>query len=89
MFEVWKSIIPSDKINSSLDQWVWVSLPKFLCWTIWLERNKSIFKELAPSSGRATIKVQCLLCESISMLGINATDREEMDQSSCPSRSCC
>ena len=43
----------------------WLTLPKFIFWLIWNERNQQIFKEKAHSPEQIASKTQALMGETI------------------------
>eukprot|EP01018_Ginkgo_biloba_P034295 Gb_38927 [translate_table: standard] len=57
-----------------------LAFPKFLLWSLWLERNEGIFNNLKPSLERVLARAKKLTCESISILNFKeerARSKEE------------
>jgi len=50
---------------------IWMAIPKFTCWKIWLARNQSIFLDARPTPIQTTRKAKGLLLEAISSSGLN------------------
>ena len=52
LFSSWDLVFPGplqQKLGLNLN---WLSLPKFIIWKIWLERNQHIFKGIAQSTAQ-------------------------------------
>ena len=45
LFSCWISLSPFSLSKKFLLKTIWMWIPKFLCWKIWLERNNRVFKE--------------------------------------------
>jgi len=43
LYSAWGSIFPEPLKRDSWFKLCWLTLPKFICWKIWLERNAHIF----------------------------------------------
>ena len=43
--------------------WMWI--PKFVCWKIWLERNNRVFKETSKLPIQVAIKAKIMLAEAL------------------------
>ena len=45
LFQIWMSLFPGSLRKKPTLSRLWASLPKNLCWQLWLARNRAIFKE--------------------------------------------
>jgi len=43
MFTSWKENYPHQIANKSIWNKVWTTVPKYICWKIWLAWNEAIF----------------------------------------------
>jgi ribonuclease HI len=65
LFNCWLSLTPFDLTKKNLLKTIWMWIPKFTCWKIWLERNNRIFKEEKRLPAQVAIKVQTMISEAI------------------------
>jgi ribonuclease HI len=65
LFNRWLSLTPFDLAKKNLLKTIWMWIPKFTCWKIWLERNNRIFKEEKRLPAQVAIKVQIMISEAI------------------------
>jgi ribonuclease HI len=45
---------------------IWISIPKYVCWKLWLARNKQIFNNKASTPSMVAAKAKGLLLETLS-----------------------
>jgi ribonuclease HI len=67
LFNCWLSLSPFDLTKKNLLKTVWMWIPKFICWKIWLERNNRIFNEERRLPAQVAIKVKTMISEAISV----------------------
>jgi len=61
----WKSLSPFDLHKKHLLTTVWMWLPKFISWKIWLERNNRVFNEVCRLPSQVAIQARTLIVEAI------------------------
>ena len=64
LFASWNSIYPQSIPPKSFWRKVWIALPKFVCWQLWLARNQQIFKEIQQTPIQVAAKAKSLLMEA-------------------------
>jgi ribonuclease HI len=60
----WRSLCPFQVGKKSQLNILWSTLPKFILWKIWLERNNRLFREITCSSAQVASKIKSLFGES-------------------------
>jgi len=65
LFNIWMSLSPFDLKKKHQLKTIWMWIPKFVCWKLWLERNNRIFKEEKRMPQQIAIKVQVMISEAI------------------------
>ena len=65
LFARWMSRYPGILSNSHEWRKIWQSIPKFLWWKIWLERNELIFNSKAMKPEIVATKATALLLEVV------------------------
>lgn len=66
LFSTWKDHYSSNITNKSLWARVWITIPKFVCWKLWLARNENIFNNITWTPSIVAAKSKCLLIETLS-----------------------
>lgn len=66
VFTSWKRRYPSSLNGKQGRKKIWLALPKFTCWKIWIARNQCIFQDVRPTPIQTTGKAKGLLMEAIS-----------------------
>jgi hypothetical protein len=61
----WQSLSPFDLHKKHLLKTVWMWLPKFISWKIWLERNNRVFNEVCRLPSQVAIQARTLLAEAL------------------------
>jgi ribonuclease HI/exonuclease III len=61
----WQSLSPFILHKKHLLKTVWMWVPKFACWKIWLERNNRIFNETCRLPSQVAIQARTLLSEAL------------------------
>eukprot|EP00253_Pinus_taeda_P002669 PITA_02669 len=65
MFLTWKAKYPHRIAAKSLWSKVWVAVPKYVCWKVWLSRNEIIFNQTETSAEKVAEKAKNLLIETL------------------------
>jgi ribonuclease HI/exonuclease III len=65
LFNNWMSLSPFDLKKKHQLKTIWMWIPKFVCWKLWLERNNRIFKEEKRLPNQVAIKIQIMISEAI------------------------
>jgi len=65
LFNIWMSLSPFDLKKKHQLKTIWMWIPKFVCWKLWLERNNRIFKEEKRLPQQVAIKIQVMISEAI------------------------
>eukprot|EP00253_Pinus_taeda_P005179 PITA_05179 len=64
LFATWCASYPKGIFPKSFWRRIWIVLPKFVCWQLWLTRNQQIFKETQYSPHQVAAKAKALLLEA-------------------------
>eukprot|EP00253_Pinus_taeda_P007191 PITA_07191 len=64
LFVTWCASYPKGIFPKSFWRRIWIALPKFVCWQLWLTRNQQIFKETQYSPHQVAAKAKDLLLEA-------------------------
>jgi hypothetical protein len=64
MFSRWQALCPLRTANQGHLTVTWKSLPKFILWKLWLERNHRIFREEKRTPAQVAVKIKNLFSES-------------------------
>lgn len=64
IFSKWQHLYNSSFRQKWLFKKVWIALPKYVCWKIWLARNKEFFAEEKTIPSPVANKAICLLSEN-------------------------
>jgi hypothetical protein len=59
---------------------IWMALPKYICWGIWIAQNKAIFQEEKKNPKRTTNKVISLMCEHMGFMLKQSTQILDLDE---------
>jgi hypothetical protein len=64
LFTNWKDRYP---LLSMKTLWarIWISIPKYVCWKLWLARNEQIFNNIAWTPSMVAVKEKGLLLETL------------------------
>lgn len=65
LFTNWLNRYPSPPPKNKVIKAAWSSLPKIICWQIWLERNKRIFRNIEENPKAVEVKIKCQLKECL------------------------
>eukprot|EP00253_Pinus_taeda_P015281 PITA_15281 len=65
LFSEWQTFYPHSIPKKSLWYFIWLSIPKFVCWEIWLARNDLIFNNSSRSPAKSDSIAKGLLIESV------------------------
>jgi ribonuclease HI len=65
LFTNWKDRYPS-LLMKTLWARIWISIPKYVCWKLWLARNEQIFNNIAWTPSMVAVKAKGLLLETLS-----------------------
>jgi ribonuclease HI len=65
LFTTWKDCYPSLSMKTLWAR-VWISIPKYVCWKLWLARNEQIFNNTAWTPSMVAAKAKGLLLETLS-----------------------
>eukprot|EP00253_Pinus_taeda_P025214 PITA_25214 len=65
LFSEWPKYYPHSIPKKSLWHLIWLSIPKFVCWEIWLARNDLIFNNSSRSPAKSASIAKGLLVESV------------------------
>jgi hypothetical protein len=60
----WSSLCPFQVKKKSQLNILWRTLPKFILWKIWLERNNRLFREITSNPAQVASKIKALFGES-------------------------
>ena len=63
LFSNWIRNSPFDLHKKNLLKSIWMWIPKVICWNIWLERNRSIFRDEVSPSSKLVAKCKALIGE--------------------------
>ena len=61
----WAALSPFCLNNKISLKIIWMWIPKFLCWKIWLERNNRVFKETSRLPLQVAVQAKILLSEAL------------------------
>jgi len=75
----WDKIYQNAFKNKSLSKRIWMSLPKYTCWQIWLARNKCIFKEESFTTYRVINTTKAQLKEYLNSCRMNISTPQRLD----------
>eukprot|EP00253_Pinus_taeda_P028283 PITA_28283 len=64
LFATWCASYPKGIFPKSFWRRIWIALPKFVCWKLWLTRNQQIFKETQYSPHQVAAKAKALPLEA-------------------------
>lgn len=64
LFATWSASYPKSIPPKSFWRRIWIVLPKFVCWQLWLTRNHQIFKDVQHSPSQVAAKAKALLLEA-------------------------
>lgn len=64
LFLSWKDRYPLSSLNSSWAK-IWITIPKFVCWKLWLAKNEQIFNNVVWTPNTVVAKEKGLLLESL------------------------
>eukprot|EP00253_Pinus_taeda_P006485 PITA_06485 len=64
LFASWSLFYPQRIPPKSFWRKIWIVLPKYVCWQLWLARNQLIFKEMWHSSLQVAAKAKSFLLEA-------------------------
>ena len=65
LFSNWKTIYPHLSQGKSAWSKIWVEIPKYVCWNIWLARNEKIFNNTQHLHLKVAAKSKALLIETV------------------------
>ena len=65
LFSSWKARYPWVLKIPSLWNRIWLSIPKFICWNLWLTRNDLIFNNIEHFTLKVVAKAKALLMEAL------------------------
>jgi hypothetical protein len=65
LFANWRNLYPGTLPKNENFKAAWLSLPKFVCWQIWLERSRRVFRDESLTSQFIIIKIKSLWKESL------------------------
>jgi hypothetical protein len=65
LFSGWKDRYPSLSLKTLWAR-IWISIPKFVCWKLWLARNEKIFNNTEWTPQMVAVKEKGLLLETLS-----------------------
>ena len=65
LISCWSSLSPFDLSKKNLLKTMWMWIPKFVCWKVWLERNNRVFKETSRLPIQVVIKAKIMLAEAL------------------------
>ena len=71
VFVTWQSRYPTSFKGKKGWKKIWMALPKYICWKIWIARNQCIFQDIKPTTIQTTGKAKGLLLEAVSFSGLN------------------
>ena len=74
LFVEWSKHLPGSMNKIPTLQRLWDSIPKNLCWQLWLARNKAIFKEQKAVSARVAAKTIGMIVEKFASNNISLPD---------------
>eukprot|EP00253_Pinus_taeda_P005327 PITA_05327 len=78
MFLSWKARYPHRIAAKSLWSKVWVAVPKYVCWKVWLTQNEAIFNQTEITAEKVAEKAKNLLIETLRQTSIrDGTLRDE------------
>jgi ribonuclease HI len=64
LFASWMRIYPHRIPPKSFWRKIWIAIPKYICWQIWLARNQKIFEETSLSPLQVMVKAKSFLLEA-------------------------
>eukprot|EP00253_Pinus_taeda_P013603 PITA_13603 len=64
LFASWRQHYPHHIPQKSLWTRIWATIPKYVCWQIWLARNQQIFKEVRHTPLQIAAKAKAFLMEA-------------------------
>ena len=65
LFSTWKSRYPYPIKGKLAWSGIWVAIPKYVCWNIWLARNDKIFNNNQQNSLKVAAKIKAFLIETV------------------------
>jgi hypothetical protein len=82
MLPAWSSSYKGTLRNKAIFKKLWNALPKYLCWKIWLTRNRAIFNQILAKPKVAMAKAKGLLAEHINsklqlLTNVQLLDKDE------------
>jgi len=77
VIQYWKNKCPWKNKKNNLAQRVWNILPYTMLWSIWMARNRKIFKDKMSTSRSACTKAKTLSLETISVKAHSNIDATE------------
>ena len=64
-FACWKDYYQGSLFKKPDLTIAWLTLPKYICWKIWIARNKGIFENLNPSPSKISSSAKSLWAEAL------------------------
>ena len=80
LFKEWHHYFPGSLGNKPILGRLWAAIPKYLCWQIWLARNRVIFKEQKTSSARIAAKTIGMIIEKFAASNIKLPAQESIPE---------
>ena len=65
LFSSWKARYPQETQSSPNWKRIWQTIPKYICWKLWLARNDQIFNNTLPFPPSVVAKAKSLLLEIV------------------------
>jgi hypothetical protein len=81
LFTTWKDSYPSLSLKTIWAR-IWISIPKYVCWKLWLARNEQIFNNTEWTPNMVAAKEKGLLLETLSSQNLktdNSLQQEEKE----------
>lgn len=79
LFMRWKQNYSESFVQKPLFVRIWKAIPKYICWELWLVRNKSIFQNIDTSPSRILALASGLISEFLLSEGLSSTSFGQMD----------
>ena len=76
LFADWSKYFPGSLIKKPILSRLWASIPKNLCWQLWIARNKAIFKDQKAVPSRIGAKTIGMAVEKFASSNINFPVKE-------------